>query len=180
MAPQIADKRYLHSEQNGLCIQQVIEVPGIFVHVFANKVPALLARKSRVPLLAYKVRCVALCRRCRCEQNQGDRPRHSTRMLRKSSRLPKVTLRCEKCRYANRRTWGRRNINCATSPTKRKKCSMLNWSFFRGTHELHAGLSFAAIPRPFAEVQHGLRRWPKRRGIGRPFASQRASRGSNT
>ena len=37
----------LHSEQNGPCIQQVIEVPGIFAHVFANKVPALLARKSR-------------------------------------------------------------------------------------------------------------------------------------
>ncbi|MGD0493862.1 MAG: hypothetical protein ABSC32_20230, partial [Steroidobacteraceae bacterium] len=40
---------YFCSEQNGLCIQQVIEVNGIFAHDFANKVPALLARKSRVP-----------------------------------------------------------------------------------------------------------------------------------
>jgi hypothetical protein len=29
---------------------EVIDVPGIFAHVFANKVPALLARKSRGPL----------------------------------------------------------------------------------------------------------------------------------
>ena len=53
-----AEKRYLHSEQNGPCIQQVIEVPGIFAHVFANKVPALLARKSRVPQVGVQLTSV--------------------------------------------------------------------------------------------------------------------------
>ncbi|MGO8856898.1 MAG: AAA family ATPase, partial [Steroidobacteraceae bacterium] len=36
-------------EQSSHCIQQVTDVPGNFAHAFANKVPALLARKSRVP-----------------------------------------------------------------------------------------------------------------------------------
>ena len=43
------EKRYLLSEQNGHCVPQVTGVPSIFAHVFADKVPALLARKSRVP-----------------------------------------------------------------------------------------------------------------------------------
>jgi hypothetical protein len=51
MALQSTDKRCFRSEQNGHCIQQVTDVPGIFAHVFADKVPALLARKSRVPSL---------------------------------------------------------------------------------------------------------------------------------
>jgi hypothetical protein len=50
MAHQNADKRCFRIEQNGQCIQQVTEVLGILAHVFADKVPALLARKSRVPL----------------------------------------------------------------------------------------------------------------------------------
>jgi hypothetical protein len=50
MALQNAEKSYFHSEQNGLCIQQIIEVHDIVAHDFANKVPALLARKSREPL----------------------------------------------------------------------------------------------------------------------------------
>ena len=52
MALQNTEKRYSHSEQNGRFIQQVTDVPGIFAYVFKNKVPALLARKSRVPLCA--------------------------------------------------------------------------------------------------------------------------------
>ena len=50
MALRNADKRCFRSERNGHCIQQVTDVPGIFAHVFAEKVPALLARKSREPL----------------------------------------------------------------------------------------------------------------------------------
>lgn len=38
------------SHSSWRCIQQVVEVPGIFAHVFADKAPALLARKSREPL----------------------------------------------------------------------------------------------------------------------------------
>jgi hypothetical protein len=49
MALQNAEKRHFHSEQNGSCIQQLIEMHGIFAHDFAIKVPALLARKSREP-----------------------------------------------------------------------------------------------------------------------------------
>jgi hypothetical protein len=49
MALQNAEKRHFRSEQNGHCDQPVTDVPGNFAHVFANKVPALLARKSRVP-----------------------------------------------------------------------------------------------------------------------------------
>jgi hypothetical protein len=49
MAPQNADKRRFRCEQNGHYIQQVTAVPGIFANVFAGKVPALLALKSRVP-----------------------------------------------------------------------------------------------------------------------------------
>jgi hypothetical protein len=49
MALQNAEKNHFRSEQNGYCHQQVTGVPGNFAHVFANKVPALLARKSRVP-----------------------------------------------------------------------------------------------------------------------------------
>jgi hypothetical protein len=49
MALQNAEKNHFRSEQNGYCHQQVTDVPGNFAHAFANKVPALLARKSRVP-----------------------------------------------------------------------------------------------------------------------------------
>jgi hypothetical protein len=49
MALQNAEKRYFRSEQKGNYFQQVTDVPGIFAHVFADKVPALLARKSREP-----------------------------------------------------------------------------------------------------------------------------------
>src|SRR3984957_11806661 len=47
MVLQNAEKRYFHSEQNGHCIQPVTDVPSNFAHVFTDKVPALLARKSR-------------------------------------------------------------------------------------------------------------------------------------
>ncbi len=49
MALQNAEKNHFRSEQNGYCHQQVTDVPGNFAHAFANKVPALLAQKSRVP-----------------------------------------------------------------------------------------------------------------------------------
>ena len=53
MALQNTEKRHFRSEQNGHCDQQVTDVPRNFArnfaHVFANKVPALSARKSRVP-----------------------------------------------------------------------------------------------------------------------------------
>jgi hypothetical protein len=49
MARQNAEKRCFLSKQNGHCIQQVTGLPGIFSHVFAYEVPALLARKSREP-----------------------------------------------------------------------------------------------------------------------------------
>jgi hypothetical protein len=49
MALQNAEKRCFRSEQKGNYIQQVTDVLGIFAQVFADKVPALLARKSRVP-----------------------------------------------------------------------------------------------------------------------------------
>jgi hypothetical protein len=49
MALQNAEKRCSRSDQKGNYIQQVTDVPGIFAHVFADKVPALLAWKSRVP-----------------------------------------------------------------------------------------------------------------------------------
>jgi hypothetical protein len=51
MARQNAEKRCFLSKQNGHCIQQVTGLPGIFPHVFAHEVPALLARKSRGPLV---------------------------------------------------------------------------------------------------------------------------------
>jgi len=50
MAVQNAEKNCFRSGQNGPYYQKVIDVPGIFAPVFANKVPALLARKSRGPL----------------------------------------------------------------------------------------------------------------------------------
>jgi hypothetical protein len=50
MAVQNAEKSCFRSGQNSPCYQEVIDVPSIFAHVFANKVPALLARKSRGPL----------------------------------------------------------------------------------------------------------------------------------
>jgi hypothetical protein len=43
-------KNHFRSEQNGYCHQQVTDVPGNFAHVFAKKVPSLLAQKSRGPL----------------------------------------------------------------------------------------------------------------------------------
>jgi len=49
MAPQNADKHGFRGQQNGHCIQQVTRLPGDFPHVFTDKVPALFARKSRVP-----------------------------------------------------------------------------------------------------------------------------------
>ena len=49
MAPQNAEKSHFLSEQNRQCIQQVTDVPDIFTHVFATKVPALLTLKSRGP-----------------------------------------------------------------------------------------------------------------------------------
>jgi hypothetical protein len=49
MALQNAEKRCFRSEQKGNYIQQVTDVPGIFAQVFADKVPVLLARKSRLP-----------------------------------------------------------------------------------------------------------------------------------
>ncbi len=49
MAVQNAEKNCFRSGQNGPYYQKVIDVPGIFAPVFANKVPALLARKSRGP-----------------------------------------------------------------------------------------------------------------------------------
>src|SRR5271163_4094210 len=49
MALQNAAKWRFRSEQNGDCIQQVIDVSDIPAHVFVDKVPALLARKSRGP-----------------------------------------------------------------------------------------------------------------------------------
>jgi hypothetical protein len=52
MARQSAEKRYFYSAQNGSCIQQVIAVSGNFADVSANKVPALLARKSKAPRVA--------------------------------------------------------------------------------------------------------------------------------
>jgi len=52
MAPQNADKRCFRGQQNGHCIQQVTGLPGDFPHVFTDKVPALLARKSKVPRIA--------------------------------------------------------------------------------------------------------------------------------
>src|SRR5271163_4131569 len=55
MALQNAEKRHFRSEQNGHCDQQVTDVPGNFAHVFANKVPALLAPKSRGPQRLSKV-----------------------------------------------------------------------------------------------------------------------------
>ena len=55
MALQNAEKRCFRSEQNGHYIQQVTDVPGNFAHVFTNKVPALLARKSRGPRVAITV-----------------------------------------------------------------------------------------------------------------------------
>ena len=61
MALQNAEKSYFHSEQNGLCIQQIIEVHDIVAHDFANKVPALLARKSREPLLLCRRSVVTQC-----------------------------------------------------------------------------------------------------------------------
>ena len=51
MVLQNAEKRYFHSEQNGHCIQPVTDVPSNFAHVFTDKVPALLARKSRGSLV---------------------------------------------------------------------------------------------------------------------------------
>src|ERR1700677_4722420 len=51
MALQNPKKSCFRSEQNGHCLQHVTGVPGIFAHVFVDKVPALLARKSRVPRL---------------------------------------------------------------------------------------------------------------------------------
>ncbi len=50
MALQNTAKWRFRREQSSHCIQQVTDVPGNFAHAFANKVPALLARKSRVPL----------------------------------------------------------------------------------------------------------------------------------
>jgi hypothetical protein len=49
MAAQNAEKRHLLTEQNGHCLQQVTDVPGMFSVVFVNKVPALLTRKSSEP-----------------------------------------------------------------------------------------------------------------------------------
>ncbi len=49
MALQNTAKWRFRREQSSHCIQQVTDVPGNFAHAFANKVPALLARKSRVP-----------------------------------------------------------------------------------------------------------------------------------
>src|ERR1700689_4733664 len=48
---QNAGKPRFRSEQNSHCIQRVTDEPGIFAHVFADKIPALLAPKSRVPLV---------------------------------------------------------------------------------------------------------------------------------
>jgi hypothetical protein len=56
MALQNPKKSCFRSEQNGHCLQQVTGVPGIFAHVFVDKVPALLARKSRVPRLVRSYR----------------------------------------------------------------------------------------------------------------------------
>jgi hypothetical protein len=50
MVLQSPERGCFRSEQNGHCDQQVTDVPRNFAHVFANKVPALSARKSRVPL----------------------------------------------------------------------------------------------------------------------------------
>ena len=52
MALQNPKKSCFRSEQNGHCLQHVTGVPGIFAHVFVDKVPALLARKSRLALPA--------------------------------------------------------------------------------------------------------------------------------
>ncbi len=49
MALQNDEERHFRSEQNDHYLQQVIDVPGIFAHVFVDKVPALLAPKSRGP-----------------------------------------------------------------------------------------------------------------------------------
>jgi TnpA family transposase len=43
-------KRHFCSDQNSHCIHQVIDLSDIFAHVFKYNVPALLARKSTVPL----------------------------------------------------------------------------------------------------------------------------------
>ncbi len=51
MALQNPEKGCFRSAQNGHCLQQVTGAPGIFAHVFVDQVPALLARKSRVPLV---------------------------------------------------------------------------------------------------------------------------------
>ena len=56
MALQDANQRGFRSEQNGLCIQQVTDAPSTFADVFADKVPALLARKSRGPQLKESIR----------------------------------------------------------------------------------------------------------------------------
>ncbi len=50
MALQNPEKGCFRSGQNGHYLQQVTDVLGIFAQVFMDEVPALLARKSRVPL----------------------------------------------------------------------------------------------------------------------------------
>jgi hypothetical protein len=50
MALQNPENGSYRSEQKGHFIQQVTDALGNFAHVFANKVPALLPRKSREPL----------------------------------------------------------------------------------------------------------------------------------
>ena len=49
MVLQNPERGCFRSEQNGHCIQQVTDALSIFAHVFTDKVPALLARKSREP-----------------------------------------------------------------------------------------------------------------------------------
>ena len=49
MAHQNAAKCHFHSEQNDYCIQQVTDARSDFVQDFSEKVPALLALKSRGP-----------------------------------------------------------------------------------------------------------------------------------
>jgi len=60
MAPQNADKHCFRGQQNGHCIQQVTGLPGDFPHVFTDKVPELLARKSRAPLGSRGLGCLFL------------------------------------------------------------------------------------------------------------------------